>query len=530
MLQHALFAAALLASATLAQVPIPPHSTVYNGFSRGFNFVSNTNFTIGQLELPVDAFLAGDTAGFLVRINGATAFRSVGNTSAIVVTNIAVASGDVVDIIGNWSPAVTGNFTAHNSYTATGLTPYATTINGVPHTLTRCGWQWDIGDPTWVDTGATGAYLAPVAGQMGRINVYDSVGGTVFATNTTLGQGCVSAADVSSYENFAAGSFDLTNTAMTWLRTPTGYLAIPGLTTFVPPSGTAQVLTLTDDSETTVTLSAPMPIGASGTTATLTVCSNGFISSGAGNGTTFTPTPATFLAGPRHWWSLAWHDLNPVAAGGGQVKFEEVAGIAYITWDGVWDFNGTTAANANTFQAQFDVATGTVHIVYQTMSNLGNGYLVGFSDAGASADPGSMDISAALPTTYNLATFAVLPVTLTATNRPIQQAAINNWNLTVSNLPTIGLVLNLFGAADPNIPDLSLLNLGRPTCQLRSTLDIIGGPTFITGPTVSYSLTIPPTPSLLNLQVFTQAAVLALPLDLTQTLTSNGIRGTIGDF
>jgi hypothetical protein len=52
------------------------------------------------------------------------------------------------------------------------------------------------------------------------------------------------------------------------------------------------------------------------------------------------------------------------------------------------------------------VTTGSVNVVYQTMSTLGNGFLVGFADTGASADPGSMDISAALPATFTT-TFAV---------------------------------------------------------------------------------------------------------------------------
>jgi len=367
----------------------------------------------------------------------------------------------------------------------------------------------------------------PTAGRLwnGRVNYCPSGSGTVLATNTTVGAGCISVADVSSYENFAtAAAFDLSNTSMSWIRTTTGYLAIPGTAAYLAPSATAQVLALTDDSETTVTLSQAMPVGSSSSTSSLVVCSNGFISSGTGNGVGFTPTPATFLAGPKAWWSLAWHDFNPAAAGSGQVKFEQIGNIAYVTWDGVYDFGGTTAANACTFQAQFDVTNGSVNVVYQTMSTLGGGFLTGFSDAGASADPGSMDISAALPATYNLATFAVSPLTLAATSRPITGT---NWNLGVTNVPAAGAVgIDIFGLADPAILDLSLFGLGQSGCQLRASLDLLNA-WFVAGNTHSYSFAVPNSPALVNFHLFTQSAVLQAP-GLSATLTSNGIDARLG--
>ncbi|MBK9386209.1 MAG: PKD domain-containing protein [Planctomycetes bacterium] len=153
--------AALLAPCAFSQVSLPPHATVYNGFTRGYNFTSATNFIISQLGLPPEAFQAGDTASYMVRVNGVELLRSVGNAGTIA-TSILVNPGDVVDVLGNWSPATTTNFTAHNSY---GNGPFATTILGVAHTLTRCGWQWDISDPSYL----SGAYLAPTSGQLGRV-------------------------------------------------------------------------------------------------------------------------------------------------------------------------------------------------------------------------------------------------------------------------------------------------------------------------------------------------------------------------
>ena len=90
------------------------------------------------------------------------------------------------------------------------------------------------------------------------------------------------------------------------------------------------------------------------------------------NGTGGTPSATTFLDAANMFWSLCWRDFNPALAGSGAIKFEQIGNIAYVTWDGVWDAAGTSAANASTMQAQFDVVTGTVHYVYGTTSALGN--------------------------------------------------------------------------------------------------------------------------------------------------------------
>src|SRR5690606_37926516 len=91
--------------------------------------------------------------------------RSVGNAGPIT-TQIQVNTGDIVDVIGNWSPATTSNFSAHNSYGSTA--PYNTVIEGVPHVLNRTGWQWDIADPSYL----SGSYLTPGSGSIGRVFMY----------------------------------------------------------------------------------------------------------------------------------------------------------------------------------------------------------------------------------------------------------------------------------------------------------------------------------------------------------------------
>src|SRR5687768_11754168 len=99
---RSLAAAIVIASPLFAQVTIPPHASIYNGYSRGYQFTANVDFGITQLTLPTDAFQTGDTASFLVRINGTVVLRSVGTTSGTIYPSILVRTGQSVDIIGNW--------------------------------------------------------------------------------------------------------------------------------------------------------------------------------------------------------------------------------------------------------------------------------------------------------------------------------------------------------------------------------------------------------------------------------------------
>ena len=156
---HLAGALCALASSAICQIGIPAHASTYNGYSRGFNFTAKTNFFINKLDLPLNAKQSGDTASYLIHVNGKEALRSVGNRGAFTLpTPLSILSGNVVDIVGNWSPAATSNFSAHNSYGNSA--PYNTRIEGVAHVLNRVGWQWDIGDSAY----KSGSMLTPGAG------------------------------------------------------------------------------------------------------------------------------------------------------------------------------------------------------------------------------------------------------------------------------------------------------------------------------------------------------------------------------
>lgn len=158
------------------QVLLPVHSNVYNGFSRGYDFIAGSDFFIQDFELPVDAFQAGDTAGILIRVNGAIVFNTVGNAAAIMTpaSPLQIFTGDTVAVVGNWSPATTNNFSAHNSY---GGGPFASSIEGVATNLNRAGVQWDIGDPG----GNTAANFGGLTGSIGRVWMYTTPPAGIFA-------------------------------------------------------------------------------------------------------------------------------------------------------------------------------------------------------------------------------------------------------------------------------------------------------------------------------------------------------------
>ncbi|MFY9341924.1 MAG: hypothetical protein WAT39_05520 [Planctomycetota bacterium] len=343
------------------------------------------------------------------------------------------------------------------------------------------------------------------------------------ATNTTLGVGC-GKQSASFYENFtAAAGFDLDNTVLTMIPTGSGYAVLNNVGAFLPVGSIATPvsLVLTDDSEVTQTFTTGSFPGAT----SFNICSNGYVSIGS-NGTAYTPDVAAFLNATNTAWR-SWHDYNPAIVGSGQVKYEESAAAIVVTWDGVWDFGGTSATNANTFQMQF-YPNGQVTFAWGAMSHLGNGHLVGYSPGGPSADPSNTNLSALGAGLITLTSVDVLALGLTAATRPILGT---NWNLTTGNIPATGVFgVDIFGVADPGILDLFFL--GMPGCQLRSTLDVVVGPWAVAGATHNYSFAVPATPlSLIGVELFTQSAVFQVPpVNAFGAVTSNGIKGTLGNL
>jgi hypothetical protein len=374
----------------------------------------------------------------------------------------------------------------------------------------------------------------PTQGRLwnGRINYCLVTVGTVIATNTSLGTGCISRF-ASFYEDFPdpPTGFDLGNTSFTMTPAVGGGYSVSTGGAFVPVGTTSTPLVIAagDDVEQTVNLAAmgPFPT-ATGPASSLTVCSNGFVSTGTGNGTNYSPDVLVFLNSPQHCWRV-WHDFDLSPQGSGSVKFEESATVSVITWDNARSYAGSGPLDDSTFQLQF-YPSGAVTFAFATMSTTnvsGTGYLVGYSPGGNSTDPGSIDLSVTLGGGITANGTDVLPLTLAATTRPITNT---NWTLQVSNIPATGIFgVSIYGIADPGITNLFFL--GMPGCQLRSTLDLIDGPWIVGGATQNYSFAVPNSASVLNFHLFTTAAVWTLPaLNAFGAITSGGIDGMIGDY
>lgn len=343
------------------------------------------------------------------------------------------------------------------------------------------------------------------------------------AEKQKYGAGCYDVG-ATKREFFAtAPTFDLSNTSMSLLYNGTnGYTAVPGISAFQAP-GAAAPLALTDDSQTTVNMSGALSFPG-GSTTSLVVCSNGFVSVAAGNGTGFTPTDAGWLAFSQTNWA-GWHDYNPAAAGSGPIRFHEVGSLSVVTWDGTFDF-GQTVGPGSTWQIQFDRATGNVHYVWQGMTLAGNGHLVGFKCGGPVLSTPAIDISAVLPATFQTGCDS-LAIALDASARPILNTNIGLQTTRVPATASFSALLLNFAAV---IPGLDLTGLGMPGCFQHIAL--AGATTLGLGFSTSWSqnLFVPNVPAYVGMNLFGQTAAFvpgANPLGVT---SSNGLRLVVGSY
>ena len=525
-LKTAAFATALVFSSTIAaQIVLPPHNNTYNGFTRGYNFISSIPFLITALELPPDAQQMGDTASFLVRINGSTVLHNIGGSNAQIATNIMVNVGDSVDILGNWSPAVANNFSAHNSYTLNyNLPGYSTMIQGVPHDLRRAGWQWDIGDPTWVGTGATGVYVAPAAGQLGRIFIYTAPSGSgTLGTYTITGAGC-GRAFASFYQFFPQPvNYDLDGIGFTISPGSSNTAIVAQLGAMAPVGslgGTVTNLTLGDDAE----VFYPFTVGSYPGWTGLAVNSNGSVARATGNALAGGANVTNLLSNPNT--AVYWQcDLDPSTLG--LIQVEETASLTTVTWTNVPSWNNSSTSN--NFQFQF-YSNGEIVMVGGAMATVGSngGVIVGYSPGGPNLDSGSVDLSALTGALFlspsNLPDTPAM--SLTSGNRP---RIGFNWNLAVASVPPSGTIgIEVFGLSDPGFNDLAFL--GLPGCGLRASLDYLNPWLAFGAVSHVYHLSIPSNMTLVGTNIYTTAVTFVPGLNPFGAATANGIAGLIGTY
>ncbi|CAN5406720.1 hypothetical protein BH11BAC2_BH11BAC2_16440 [soil metagenome] len=142
------------------QMPLPPQSSTLQGSVRGYWFISPTCFTITGLEAPLDASTGLQNIA-VVRLdslppvygnttNNFTLLYLTQNdtTSGIIPVSIQVGVGDVIGILGNRDD--------NNSY---GISPFTSSINNFPVTVTRLGMQFPLSTDTvheiWTEIGGS---------------------------------------------------------------------------------------------------------------------------------------------------------------------------------------------------------------------------------------------------------------------------------------------------------------------------------------------------------------------------------------
>jgi hypothetical protein len=365
-----------------------------------------------------------------------------------------------------------------------------------------------------------GSYLIRVGGHLGSTGPFRLyVEGPTAATAASYGAGCY-VQSRSFYEYFAPGSFDLASRRMRLSYDPAGFYVASAAGAYVTPSSGAQTLALTDDGVATVALASPLNYPG-GTTSSLDVCANGFVSAGVGNGSSATPSVAAWLASFQARWG-SWHDFNPAAPGSGQVRFEQIGAMSYVTWQGVYTYGTSSPA---TFQLQFDRATGNVTYVWNVVALAPGGWLVGFAAAQPNNDPGNRDISTSL---NGSGTFVTSPINLA----PLALAATppvlgSTMTLTTTNFTAaapVGVQILSTTRVDPGF---ELTPLGMPGCfqhvapTALYTIAVSGG-------TATFALPIPNNSALIGFQMFAQSLGFAVGVNAADLITSNGMALRVG--
>ncbi len=374
------------------------------------------------------------------------------------------------------------------------------------------------------------------AGNIWNGRVTYCAGGSVDATTTKLGAGCIASYD-SFYELFPFASLAdlrLTGNSLRFVRTTDGYRGewLPGTASSLYRAPVAPtVLAVGSDFYATVNLVGAGFPTAQGLQTTLEVEANGIVFWGPDipefpGSTPWIPSARAFLdnAPPGVY---AWHDFDPTEPGSGQVVAEQVGNVAYVTYDNVESDSQPPVGNRSTVQFQFDLTTGNITLVFvrvnaNSTALRGSRYLVGISGQGASSDPGSVNLAAATL----VAGRQVAGLGLSAVSRPVLGTA---WNLRVDDIPpTAVLGVEVLGLSDPGLLDLAFL--GLPGCGLRASLDLLR-PFAGSGTSHSYGVGIPSAASLVGVSIYAASAVFSNPpATAFGAITSNAVIGRVGDF
>ena len=320
-------------------------------------------------------------------------------------------------------------------------------------------------------------------------------------------------------------NYDLANSAIQLNYLGPNYLVTPSGTTFTP-SGSAALTTLgaTYDDDITAPQTLPFTFNyPGGSTTQVIISTNGHVFLGS-SAATFGPYNFSqfFTDVPR--LACAWYDVD--MTGQGSMHFDTTPTTATITWQNVaqWDPNGTLNLGNNSFQIVLH-SNGDVEYVYGTLSVAGGSagalpgttpLVVGFGRGNSTADPGSMDISAAMP--FSSGNGNVPPI-LDMTPRP---KVGTTPNFVTTNIDA-GTLFSLIAFSFTSAPGVPLGFLGMPGCSQYVGLPATTSFGGVIAGTHTVPLPIPNVASYNGVNLYAQSAPLTPGLNPAGILTSNGL-------
>lgn len=148
-------------------LPLPTQTGPFSGNVRGYWFTAPTDFTIVAVEAPTTASTGDQNIAVLKMAAAPPAFPTLSNafttealfqnntTAGQIAVNIQYQTGEVVGILGNRADV--------NSY---GAGQFATTLGGLPVTLTRMGMQFNLSNTAPQDI------WQEATGSISRVNIW----------------------------------------------------------------------------------------------------------------------------------------------------------------------------------------------------------------------------------------------------------------------------------------------------------------------------------------------------------------------
>lgn len=352
-----------------------------------------------------------------------------------------------------------------------------------------------------------------------------TIGDCVPAFSEVFGAGCGGTSGT-AYELFPANTLDLAGS---------GYRMTPnanGGYDFGPATGSAFTHTVTslnlgDDTVGQFALPSAFTYPG-GSTSTLHICSNGYIWMQPSTTADFSPTVGELFGGGARFCPL-WADGVPDGFTGVNNVFAEhdpVTNKVYVSYVNIPVFGGV--GGTLDLQCEFDLTSGAFEVRYGANCSSGNTSITGFTPGAgvSSADLGSLDFSARIPSGFSTSAVESPDLTLTAAPAPVIGSSVT-W--TASGVPA--------GAATTLMVSILRNETGQPIPFTENCTYYLHIPSFwdnrmmvVAGSQATHTIAIPNNPALAGFPVTMQAAALAPGVNTLGAITSNGVYSVFASF